>query len=223
MFNLEQSIAEWRKQMLAAGIKTPVLLDELESHLREEIERRMKLGANAQLAFEMTVSQLGHGAELKAEFAKGWCLRDILGIELVKKESELKWMPVLLMVALTFGLLSFSSMVLLKMGAFSEATSLERMSSLVAVVVSYLLFSVGVLGYKFFPVIPNKHVRGAISACCAVVVSFWLMIFLVRVNVNMQQFLAEFSWVFFVPIGALNGLVFGLEWAAQKKIEAPCS
>jgi len=157
---------------------------------------------------------------LKAEFSKGGRLREVLEIELIKKESELKWMPVLLMVSLTFGLLSFSTMVLLKTGAFSEATSLERMSSLVAVVVSCLLFSVGVLGYKFFPVVPNKHARGVISVCCTVVVSFWVMLFLARVNVNMQQFVAEFSWAFFVPMGALNGLIFGLEWAAQKKIKA---
>lgn len=220
MFDLEKSIAKWRKQMLAAGIKSPVPLEELELHLREEIERRTKFGANAQQAFEMTVAQIGDGKELKTEFAKGSRLRNILETELIKKESELKWMPVLLMVALTFGLLFFSMMVLLKMGPFSDATSLERMSSLAAVVVSYLLFNAGVLGYRFFPVVPNKHARGAISVCGAVVVSFWLMIFLVRAHVNMQQFVAEFSWAFFVPISALNGLVFGLEWAAQKKIEA---
>jgi hypothetical protein len=43
MFSLEQSIAEWRTQMLAAGIKTPTLLEELENHLRDEIERQAKL------------------------------------------------------------------------------------------------------------------------------------------------------------------------------------
>ena len=37
MFNLEQAIAEWRQQMLATGIQTPVPLEELEIHLREEI------------------------------------------------------------------------------------------------------------------------------------------------------------------------------------------
>ena len=39
-----KSIAEWREQMLAAGIKTPVPLEELEIHLREEIEQQMKSG-----------------------------------------------------------------------------------------------------------------------------------------------------------------------------------
>ena len=38
MLNLEQKISEWRKQMLAVGIQAPVPLEELEIHLREEIE-----------------------------------------------------------------------------------------------------------------------------------------------------------------------------------------
>ena len=42
MFDLEQSIADLRRQMLAAGIKTPVPLEELEIHLREEIEQQSK-------------------------------------------------------------------------------------------------------------------------------------------------------------------------------------
>ena len=36
MFNLEEKISEWRKQMLAAGIRSPVPLEELEIHLREK-------------------------------------------------------------------------------------------------------------------------------------------------------------------------------------------
>jgi len=41
MFDLEQSVSDWRRQMLAAGIRTPVPLDELETHLREDIEQQM--------------------------------------------------------------------------------------------------------------------------------------------------------------------------------------
>ncbi|MGO8763935.1 MAG: hypothetical protein ACLQSR_02225 [Limisphaerales bacterium] len=40
MFNIEEAIAEWRRQMLAAGIEAPVPLEELENHLREEIEQQ---------------------------------------------------------------------------------------------------------------------------------------------------------------------------------------
>ena len=45
MFDLEKSIADWRTQMLAAGIKSPVPLEELESHLREEITQQTKSGS----------------------------------------------------------------------------------------------------------------------------------------------------------------------------------
>jgi hypothetical protein len=70
MFNLEQSIAEWRRQMLAIGIKTPVPLEELESHLREDVEERMHSGSSAPQAFASAVQQIGHASSLKQEFAK---------------------------------------------------------------------------------------------------------------------------------------------------------
>jgi hypothetical protein len=70
MFDLEQAIADWRQQMLAAGIKTPVPLDELEIHLREEIERQMKSRLDEQKAFENSVQRIGSAGELKNEFEK---------------------------------------------------------------------------------------------------------------------------------------------------------
>ena len=70
MFDLDQAIADWRQQMLAAGIKTPVPLDELESHLRDDVEQQMKSGTNPQQAFENSVQRIGHADELKGEFKK---------------------------------------------------------------------------------------------------------------------------------------------------------
>jgi hypothetical protein len=70
MFNLEQSIAEWRRQMLAAGIKTPVPLEELEIHLREEIEWQTKSGLKEQKAFEVSVQRIGQPKMLNSEFKK---------------------------------------------------------------------------------------------------------------------------------------------------------
>ena len=69
MFTLEKSIAEWEKQMLAAGIKTPVPLEELEIHLREEIERR-KWEMNEERAFEIAVRCIGKASTLNNEFQK---------------------------------------------------------------------------------------------------------------------------------------------------------
>ncbi len=70
MFDLKQSIAEWRKQMQAAGIKTPVPLDELEIHLREAIERRIKSGLDEQRAFDSAAHEIGEAGALKNEFQK---------------------------------------------------------------------------------------------------------------------------------------------------------
>ena len=42
MFNLNQAIAEWRKQMAASGINLPEALDELESHLREDVDQQVR-------------------------------------------------------------------------------------------------------------------------------------------------------------------------------------
>lgn len=70
MFNLEQAILEWRRQMLSAGIKSPVPLEELESHLREEVERQMRTGMEAERAFEFSVGQIGGAQRIKMEFTK---------------------------------------------------------------------------------------------------------------------------------------------------------
>jgi hypothetical protein len=70
MFDLEKSIVEWRRQMSSGGIKSSELLDELESHLRDDLERQIQSGLNAQEAFETAVRQLGQPAALKNEFAK---------------------------------------------------------------------------------------------------------------------------------------------------------
>jgi hypothetical protein len=70
MFDLEKSIAGWRQQMLAAGIKAPVPLEELENHLREEIERQLRAGESEPIAFAAAVRQIGGSAALKPEFAK---------------------------------------------------------------------------------------------------------------------------------------------------------
>jgi hypothetical protein len=70
MFDLERTISEWRRQMLAAGIKTPVPLEELEIHLREEIERHTKSALNEAEAFQAAVEKIGQAQMLQKEFKK---------------------------------------------------------------------------------------------------------------------------------------------------------
>ena len=56
--------------MLVAGIKSPVPLEELEIHLREEIEQQMKSGLSEQAAFHSSAQKIGQGKVLKNEFNK---------------------------------------------------------------------------------------------------------------------------------------------------------
>jgi hypothetical protein len=70
VFKLEQAISDWRCQMAAGGIKSPEVLAELESHLRDEIERQISSGANEQNAYRAAVSSIGRASALKTEFAK---------------------------------------------------------------------------------------------------------------------------------------------------------
>jgi leader peptidase (prepilin peptidase)/N-methyltransferase len=78
MFDLDEAIAEWRKQMLAAGIKTPVPLEELESHLRDDVEQQVQSGIDAQQAFEAAVLQIGNAGTLKREFTKVGETKEVL-------------------------------------------------------------------------------------------------------------------------------------------------
>jgi hypothetical protein len=70
MFNLEQAIFEWRRKMISAGIKSSDVLDELESHLREDVERQMRSGATGERAFREAVQRVGAAENLNREFAK---------------------------------------------------------------------------------------------------------------------------------------------------------
>jgi len=56
--------------MLAAGIRTPVPLEELESHLRDDIEAQMEAGMDAPRAFASATTRIGPAAELRGEFQK---------------------------------------------------------------------------------------------------------------------------------------------------------
>jgi hypothetical protein len=70
MFNLDQAIADWRRRMAAGGVKTPVPLEELETHLREDIGSLVSAGMPAARAFQLAVSRLGNPGPLRTEFDK---------------------------------------------------------------------------------------------------------------------------------------------------------
>ncbi|HEX4119240.1 MAG TPA: cytochrome c biogenesis protein CcsA [Verrucomicrobiae bacterium] len=70
MFNLERAFSDWRRAMLAAGVKAPVPLEELESHLREDFLKLVSAGKPEAEAFQLAVSRLGNPASVRMEFDK---------------------------------------------------------------------------------------------------------------------------------------------------------
>ena len=69
MFELNRAVAQWRRGM-AKAIKDLVVLEEMEAHLRDDIEQRISSGATAEVAFEAAVHTFGRPELIRAEFRK---------------------------------------------------------------------------------------------------------------------------------------------------------
>jgi hypothetical protein len=70
MFDLEKSIVNWRRELITAGVTAGDILDELENHLREDVEQQVRSGVDAATAFNAALKRVGEPGALKAEFAK---------------------------------------------------------------------------------------------------------------------------------------------------------
>jgi len=70
MFNLEEQISRWRQQMLAAGINSPVPLEELENHLREDVSHLVASGKSEAAAFQIALARVGNPGAVGSEFKK---------------------------------------------------------------------------------------------------------------------------------------------------------
>jgi hypothetical protein len=70
MFDLDDAISEWREQLASDGISSPEVLDELESHLRDDIEQLMRSEVSEAQAFQSAIRDVGQPSLLKTEFAK---------------------------------------------------------------------------------------------------------------------------------------------------------
>ena len=122
MFNLGKSIAEWREQMLAAGITFPVPLEELEIHLREEIERQMKSGLNEAEAFDASVEKIGESHTIQNEFNKVKATREVIKMLTTALGVALMLVGIPFVTGLGFALLLFVTVDgLLKVGRRKHA------------------------------------------------------------------------------------------------------
>jgi hypothetical protein len=199
MFDLEQSIAEWRKQMLAAGIKTPVPLEELEIHLREEIEQQMKSGLSEQEIFNSAVQKIGQANSLKMEFTK-------IG------ETKHPWERKLMRIFCP----AFASLYLLWCSHFLfkiEMSAVERMTGFVAIALFVLIWSSMPQFYRFVPVIPGKRRREIVQAVASL---FWPVCGILTANFILPHFdltcgqlIVTVLWAM-IPAGFFAAISYGL-------------
>ncbi|HAO78613.1 MAG TPA: hypothetical protein DCQ92_06480, partial [Verrucomicrobia subdivision 3 bacterium] len=206
MFDLEHAIADWRQQMLAAGIKTPVPLEELEIHLREEIEQQTKSGLSEQEIVNSAVQKIGQAHMIQNEFKK---------VEATKEDREWKFVQILFVVITSLFSSFLCGMVIFKMGCFSEATSDQKISCLAAVAAFALLAWGGRLSCRMFPVIRAKRIRDAICISGGVLLMLWWMVFvhiiLPRHDFTTGQLLVTILWEMIFPCGIFLGLFWGIE------------
>ena len=227
MFDLEQAIADWRQQMLAADIKSPVPLDELETHLRDEIEQQAKAGLSEEEALKAAVKNLGPAPMLQPEFKKVKARRAI-GWSDERAESldqiGLAVFPYLL--TLTF--LCPVAFVFFKGGnsVLELMTFGQQASCLLAIATALLFLWGGRLGYRLFPVIRDKRTRNAIGYSVLALLALWWVLFFYTVMPWCQDhgwaFLVVFMWGFMAPTGPCLGLYSGIENAARKSSGEAC-
>jgi hypothetical protein len=215
MFNLDQAVLEWRRQMLAADIKSPVPLDELETHLRDEIEQQTKSGVSEAEAFQTAVEKIGRAHMIQNEFKK---------VEPKWEGLEWKLKEIVLAVFSILFPLMMSSSVLSNRGSAAEMTPGQKISCLAAFAMFVLLVWGGRLGYRIFPVVRSRRIRNAIGLGSFALVGLWglvlLRFVLPRHDCTMSQVTLAFIWGWIVPMGAHAGLFWGIETAARKKVAA---
>jgi hypothetical protein len=212
MFDLEQAITQWRKQMLVVGIKAPVPLEELESHLREEIAGEIKSGLTEEESCTAAVKKIGHAQGLRNEFQK---VKDARQAQ-QEKNRQLAAFAVMIVVALFAG-----GCVLFRIGfSSSQATPAQQRSALLALLLMVLLSFGGRLGCGLFPVIRSRRARIIAIGAVAILWSLWELIFflviLPRNDFDMGQLFTIFSWAFLTPFGFMLGLTAGIEGAVRK-------
>lgn len=204
MFDLEQSIANWRKQMLAAGIKSPAPLEELESHLREEIERQMKPGLEEREAFASAVQKIGEARALKTEFKKTGIPVEIRFVQLLGIGCSA-----------VAGL--FSLWILLVLLTVHEANLAERVLGLAAVASIILSWR---YGHELLPTIRSRFLRVAVEAACCFASVGGMMLFIKFVphflgQIPVGQLLVSFLWVW-TALAIAGGMAHGFEKTARK-------
>jgi hypothetical protein len=207
MFDQEKSIAKWRRQM-AAAIKTPVLLDELENHLREDIDRQVRSGTDLPQAFDAAVRRMGDARALKTEFAK-------VGAVMSPRQRTANFV-VCAIAAILYGL--FGGAFLFNLFGHPLVFR-ERMLGVGACVLVAVILLSWRFSYRFLPVLPTKRMRlaAALLGCLlsGLCTAMLLRFFLANASTEVAVAIAVL-WAI-LPGAIAASLIFGLEEAAYRK------
>jgi hypothetical protein len=204
MFDLNKAVEEWRQQMAAGGIKPAGVLDELEGHLREDVERQVQAGTGPQQAFELAVQRLGQAGALKVEF--GRADRKKAMRRFVIYTAVLAYVWVMLMG--TYSLLNV------------EMSSRLRWLGFGAVALLVLSLGGKQLLYRFLPGLPNRRVRSMVQWSCLVLAVAWLPVYgyavLPHVSWTIGQLVVATLWSFNLP-PVVIGVIRGMDEAARRR------
>jgi len=199
--------------MLTAGIKTPALLDELESHLREEIERQMKSESNEQQAYEIAVKKIGRAPELRREFKKA--NTPMAMQEIIKLAGG-----ICVAVALFCPLFMFLPFL-----SDHRVSSMAKMlgSAVYAMTVATIVLSWR-YNHKFLPAIRDQPLRRAVGLVCYGACLLWMRFGVFHFSpggshprsIFLALFIFGLEWTL---VAILGGVGHGLEKAAPKNKE----
>lgn len=164
MRNLDIKITEWRRQMSAGGIKSPSVLDELEAHLREDVESQMRAGWEEEKAFDVAVQRIGKSELLKAEFAK------------IQRRTESRAAKIIGIGCCVFAGL-YSLLLAPHLFTISELTLAQRLLGFAAVAVTFFSLASWRFSYRFLPAIRNPRARKAAGIVCGIAGFAWILIF----------------------------------------------
>jgi len=203
MFNLDHAITEWRRQMTAGGIKAPSVLDELESHVREDVDRQMRSGVDTEKAFQSAVQKIGPASALKNEF----------------KKSTVATIAEISMIAVAVLFVAFGIFLGTVTVIFCYLTPGERLIGSIAI---SLTIAIACLWSKLAPLLPVIHRKGKRQlievACLGAgfgICSLFIQLLVNRFTSPVSGMIPAIGFFGLVPIALGFGIAAALERAAR--------
>jgi hypothetical protein len=213
MFNLESAIEDWRRRMTAGGIKSAATLDELESHLRDDVEAQLKSGQAAEACFDAAVQRLGRPEALRREFAEAGYAPRFRGWN---------W---LVAVCFAFPILCLARGTIILIQIFGlwywDFSPTDRVLGWAAVVALILAVCSWLFSHRVLPVMPDRRKRIAMIVACSELVLIWyafvpgVVLDVWLASPTAGRYIVTMLWLMVLWV-MLLGVTYGLEQAARR-------